>query len=393
MKKILILNLGTTSFKGKLYHAEGSELRFQAGGEIESVGAAESRYRLEDSGGQVWSGSICVPDHSVCVSFFLEELQRGGLLKDLGELSAIGYKAVHGGNLSGTRLVDEELLAEMERMTPLAPAHNPVYLTAIRDIRSKYPELVQVVRFETSFHSTIPEYRTAYGVPYAWGEELGVRRYGFHGSSHEYIAWTMGQLQPRARRIISCHLGGSSSICAILDGKSVACSMGATPQSGLFHNNRVGDFDIFCLPLLLERLGCGVEEVLRRLSEESGLLGLSGVSNDLRQVLEAAERGNVRAGLAVDALVDGIVGYIGMYTACLGGVDSVVFTGGIGVNSSEIRSRVCAGLAYMGCVLDADKNGKNAESCISAGDTGVTVWRIRTDEEYIVARNVCELLL
>lgn len=392
MKKILILNLGTTSFKCKLYHAEGSELRFQAGGEIESVGAAESRYRLEDGGGQVRSGNICVPDHSACVSFFLEELQRSGRIKELRELSAIGYKAVHGGNLSGTRYVDDELLAEMERMTPLAPAHNPVYLTAIRDIRSKYPELVQVVRFETSFHSTIPEYRTVYGVPCAWGEELGVRRYGFHGSSHEYIAWTMEQLQPGARRIISCHLGGSSSICAILDGKSVACSMGATPQSGLFHNNRVGDFDIFCLPLLLDRLGCGVEEVLRRLSEESGLLGLSGVSNDLRQVLEAAECGNVRAGLAVDALVDNIVGYIGMDTAYLGGVDSVVFTGGIGVNSSEIRSRVCARLAYMGCVLDAEKNRENAESCISAADTGVTVWCIRTDEESIVARNVCELL-
>ncbi|MBE6959188.1 MAG: acetate/propionate family kinase [Ruminococcaceae bacterium] len=392
MKKIFIMNLGTTSFKFKLYHVDGDSMDVRASGEIESVGAAQSRWQYSDCNGKSASGASPVPNHGAGFTLFLEMLQVEGLLRSLDDLNAVGYKAVHGGNLSGTRIVDDELIAEMERVTPLAPAHNPIYLSAMKDIRKNYPNLLQIARFETSFHATIPDYRTTYGVPYAWREEFGIRKYGFHGSSHEYIATTMQKLQPEAKRVITCHLGGSSSICAILDGKSVATTMGATLQSGLFNNNRVGDFEPFCLPMLMEKLNCSMEEVLAILSKQSGLLGLSGVSNDLRLVLEAADQGNEHAQLAVDTLVDNILGYIGMYTAYLGGLDALVFTGGIGLNSDIIRSRVCEKLAYMGLVLDANANNGRTDGCISTTDSKVSVWRLKTDEESIVAMNVCSML-
>ena len=391
MKQVFIANLGTTSFKFKLFCKNERQLRVLASGELESIGAPESRYSLEYADGQKKTGSAVLADHGVGFSFCLDALQSDGILNDLRELDAVGYKAVHGGRLTGTRMVDDVLLEEMERMTPLAPAHNTIYLAAMRQVRKRYPALRQVARFETSFHASIPEYRTVYGVPYQWYEQWGVRRYGFHGSSHEYIAGRTAQLLPQARKVISCHLGGSSSICAILDGKSVAASMGATPQSGLFHNNRVGDFDVFCLPLLLEYEPEGLSRVLRTLSKESGLLGLSGVSNDLRLVMEAMDEGNARAKLAADALADNIVGYIGMFTAYLHGLDALVFTGGIGANSDRLRSMVCSSLNYLGLELDAARN-RNQEQIISSDCSRVTVLRLKTDEELVVAKNVLELL-
>ena len=254
--------------------------------------------------------------------------------------------------------------------------------------RSRYPQLKQVARFETSFHATIPDCRTTYGVPYQWRQELGIRKYGFHGSSHEYIAGKVQQLSPQAKKVISCHLGGSSSICAIDSGKSIATTMGATPQSGLFNNNRVGDFEVFCLPMLMEHYDGSLEKVLKVLSKESGLLGLSGVSNDLRQVLQASDEGSAQARLAVDTLVDNIVGYIGMYAAYLNGLDALVFTGGIGLHSDCIRQMVCSRLGYLGVNLDEEKNTAASTELISSESSSVEVYRLKTDEEIVVARNV-----
>lgn len=392
MKKIFIMNLGTTSFKFKLYRFSKERQQVLASGEIESVGAELSAYELQLGDAQSEKGKTHIPDHGAGFSFCVEKLQQSGILKDLQDLDAVGYKAVHGGSLSGTRPVDEALLAEMERVAPLAPAHNPIYLRAMRNIRERYPNLKQVARFETSFHATIPDCRTTYGVPHHWREELGIRKYGFHGSSHEYIAGKMRELEPGARKVISCHLGGSSSICAICDGKSVATTMGATVQSGLFNNNRVGDFEAFCLPMLMEHYDGSLEKVLKVLSSQSGLLGLSGVSNDLRLVLQAMDEGNPQAKLAVDTLVDNIVGYIGMYTAYLGGLDALVFTGGIGLHSDRIRKLVCSRLGYLGVALDEEKNTAANTEQISAGCSSVAVYRIKTDEEIVVARNVYALL-
>ena len=391
MKKIFIMNLGTTSFKFKLYLFSEAMQQVLASGEIESVGAEQSAYELH-LGDSACAGKTLIADHAAGFTFCVNALQENGILSDMADLDAVGYKAVHGGKMSGTQLVNEELLAEMERMAPLVPAHNPIYLRAMKDIRAQYPQLKQIARFETSFHVTIPDYRTSYGVPYSWREELGIRKYGFHGSSHEYIAGKMQQLCPEAKRVISCHLGGSSSICAIRDGKSIATTMGATAQSGLFNNNRVGDFEVFCLPMLVEHYDGSLDKVLQVLSKESGLLGLSGVSNDLRQVLQAMDEGNRQAKLAVEALVDNIVGYIGMYTAYLGGLDALVFTGGIGLHSDRIRQLVCEKFAYLGLVLDAEKNAAAKTEQISSAGSSVGVYRIKTDEEIVVARNVYGML-
>jgi acetate kinase len=288
--------------------------------------------------------------------------------------------------------VDDALIAEMERVTPFAPAHNPIYLNAMKTIRKNFPDLTQVARFETSFHGTIPEKRVTYGVPYAWKQEVGIRRYGFHGSSHQYITQTLAKLQPDARKIVNCHLGGSSSICGILDGKSIATSMGATLQSGLFNNNRVGDFEAFCIKPVMDHYGYTLDETLEILSKRSGLLGISGVSNDLRLVLEAAGQGNQQAQLAFDTLCDNILGYVGMYAAYLNGLDALVFTGGIGCGSHALRKQVCENLGYLGLELDEEKNIGRGDGIISTPGSKVTVWRLKTDEESVVAACVREFI-
>lgn len=392
MDKIFIMNLGTTSFKFKFYAFDGDNCEVLATGELESVGAEMSRYELSYPDGRRIADETPIADHGAAFAHCFSILQRDGIVRDLSDMTAVGYKAVHGGNLSGTCLVDDALIAEMERVTPLAPAHNPIYLNAMKDIRKRFPQLIQVARFETSFHGTIPEKRVTYGVPYQWKEELGIRRYGFHGSSHQYISQTVAKLQPGARRIINCHLGGSSSICAILDGKSVATTMGATLQSGLFNNNRVGDFEPFCLKPIMEHYGYSLDETLNILSKKSGLLGLSGVSNDLRLVMEAADAGNEHAQLAVDTLCDNILGYIGMYAAYLNGLDALVFTGGIGTNSDVLRRKVCENLSYLGLELDLQKNAQRGDGKISTDTSKVTVWRLKTDEESVVAGCVREFL-
>ena len=386
--KIFVMNLGTTSFKFKLFEMDSESVL--ARGELECVGSASSHYEIYLESGQSRIGDAPVEDHGAAFALCFGHLQALGALKDLSDLDAVGYKAVHGGNLSGTCVVDEALMAEMERVTPLAPAHNPIYLNAMRSVAKQYPQLKQVARFETSFHGSIPEKRVTYGVPYEWKEQWGIRRYGFHGSSHQFIGQTMGE--KGLKKVVSCHLGGSSSICAIENGKSVATSMGATLQSGLFNNNRVGDFEVFCLPMLLPHYDNDLNKVLGVLSKESGLLGLSGISNDLRPVTEAMEAGDQRAKLAVETLADNILGFVGMYAAYMNGLDGLVFTGGIGVGSAVVRRLVCQNLGYLGLKLDEKANEGFADGCISTPDSRVQVWRIKTNEELVVARCVKEKL-
>ncbi len=388
MFRILVLNLGSTSFKFKLFQMDTEE-RALASGWAECIGG-KGRYAVH-------AGKACAAGDCVCLTHLealelcMDEMTRLGLSIDITTLDALGYKAVHGGTISGSHVVDDALLAEMERMVSFAPAHNPVYLAMMRSIRAKYAGVLQIACFETAFHATIPFERAVYGVPLEWVEQYGVRRYGFHGSSHSYIAWKMAQESPSARRLISAHLGGSSSLCAILNGKSIAASMGATPQSGLFHNNRVGDLDVFCLPILAQQLG-GLDNAMHMLSAQSGLLGLSGVSNDIRAVEAAAEGGNERAQLALDAFVDAIVGYIGMYTAYLGGLDALCFTGGIGLNDTEIRAAVIRKLGFLCAKLDERLNKRGYEGKISAPDSKIEIWSLETNEEIMVARGCVKVL-
>lgn len=393
MERYFIINLGTTSFKCKLFAFEdGQAPRVLAEGEAQSIGAELSAYVLKCGGVLTVSAEQCLKTHADAFALFLTLLSGNGILSDLGALTAVGYKAVHGGRFCGTCLVSQELLEEMERVAPLAPAHNPVYISAMRALQKRYPNLLQVARFETSFHSTVPEYRKVYGVPYAWKERFGIQKYGFHGSSHQYIAQRMGELDPDARRVISCHLGGSNSVCGILDRKSIGTTMGATPQGGLFNNNRVGEFDCFCLPILQKHYGGDLERVLQILSTQSGFLGISGVSNDLRKILEAMDGGDSRARLTVEAFVDNIVGYVGMYTAYLGGLDALVFTGGIGANSSRLRRMVCEKLSFLGITLNESEDSVREDACLSPCQTTPRVWYVRTNEELVVAHCVREFV-
>ena len=389
MLKILVLNLGSTSFKFKLYEMGEAENLLATGG-VECIGAKGS-YAVKLPDGWAEKAECACKTHLDALDLCMDAMKRLGLPVDMSTLDGVGYKAVHGGSLSGSRMIDDALLGEMEKMAPLAPAHNPVYLAMMKSVRQKYPALPQVACFETAFHQTMPLKRAVYGMPYEWLQNYGLRRYGFHGSSHSYIAWKMAKEAPYAKRVISVHLGGSSSLCAIQDGKSIAASMGATPQSGLFHNNRVGDMDVFMLPVLVQQLG-SLEQVLKTLSSQGGFLGISGVSNDMRDVEAAAAQGNERARLAIDAFADEIVGYIGMFTAYLGGVDAITFTGGIGLNGVELRQQVADQLKFLNARLDPELNRRGYEGKISSADSGVEIWALETNEELMVARGCMKVL-
>jgi acetate kinase len=337
-----------------------------------------------------------VPDHAEAVRQCLAQLTDGeiGCLRDPGEVSAIAFKAVHGGRITGVQRVTPDVLAAMTEMNAVAPAHNPPYINAMRLLSDKLPQIPLVAAFETDFHRTIPERNRYYAVPLDWAEKGLVRRFGFHGASHRYIATRTAELLGRSDlRLISCHLGGSSSLCAIRNGQSVAASMGFSAQSGLPQNNRVGDFDPFALPIVMQHTGKSLTEVLEMLANKSGLAGLSGTSGDLRDIEQAAEQGNARAKLTLDVYTASVRHYLGAYLVELGGADTIVFTGGIGENSDSVRTAVCRDLEELGIVLDPALNrAAKGEARVSAERSRVQVWVMPTNEELIVARLAAQLL-
>lgn len=391
--KILVANLGSTSFKYRLF--DMTDERQLARGGTERIGSPESKCFVE-IGGKRRELTAKVPDHAVAVRYCLEQLtdKNDGCLKDAAEVAAIGFKAVHGGRYSGTQRVTPDVLAAMEEMSSIAPAHNPPYIRAMRLLAEKLPEIPLVASFETGFHQTIPDRNRYYAVPLEWAEQFQLRRWGFHGASHRYLAGRVSQLVGRDDlRIITCHLGGSNSLCAIRNGRSMANSLGMSPQTGLLHNNRVGDFDPFALPMIMERTGKNLPQVLHDLASKSGLLGLSGVSEDVRDVEQAATAGNKRAQLALEVFVGSIRQYLGAYLVELGGCDVIAFAGGIGENGANIRAAVCDGLEGFGIRLDATKNASaKGEGWISADDSRTQIWIVPTNEEIVVARLSKQLL-
>lgn len=391
--KILVANLGSTSFKYRLF--DMTDERQLARGGVERIGAAESRTYAE-IGGQKRESISAVPDHAIAVRECLAQLTAPdfGCLDDASEVSAIGFKAVHAGSAGGVRIVDEDVLRAMEALSPTAPAHNPPYVKAMRLLGKRLPEIPLVAAFETAFHETIPERNRSYAVPWDWSQDYDIRRWGFHGASHRYVATRMGEILQRSdARIISCHLGDSSSLCAIRAGKSVATSMGMSPQTGVPHNNRVGDFDPFALPVLMKKSGKSLEELLDDLSRHSGLLGLSGISGDVRDLEGAAATGDKRARLALDVFTSAVRHYLGAYLVELGGTDVIAFAGGIGENGVNTRTAVCADLEELGIVLDPAANAStHTEGRISAANSRVQIWVVPTNEELIVARQTKEML-
>jgi acetate kinase len=320
------------------------------------------------------------------------------------------------------RIVDDALLVKMEDFSDIAPAHNPMYAKAMRQLRSAFPEIPLVAALETAFHETIPPENRLYAIPYEWSEEYEIKRWGFHGASHRYLNTRIAQLisrnalasgsgghtslepdasafrligstQSNDLRVITCHLGGSNSLCAARGGKSLANSLGMSPQTGLPHNNRVGDFDPFALPILLRKTGKPLEVLLEELSSKGGLLGVSGLSGDARDLEDAAAKGHSRAKLALDVFIASIRHYLGGYLTILGGADAIVFSGGIGENSSLIRSGVCRNMGWAGIELDEIANTKVArgsEAKISTESSQTQIWVLPTNEEIVVARQSVE---
>ncbi|MCA9162652.1 MAG: acetate/propionate family kinase [Planctomycetales bacterium] len=391
--KILVANLGSTSFKYRLF--DMSAERQLARGGIERIGSPESQCFVE-IGGRRQEMTAHIPDHAVAVEQCLAQLSApdNGCLSDPSEVSAIGFKAVHGGRVSGVQRVTEDVLAAMEQMNQVAPAHNPPYIAAMRLLAERLPRIPLVAAFETGFHATVPDRLRYYAIPKEWGDRLHIKRWGFHGASHRYIGYRMAALLGREdARVISCHLGGSNSLCAIRGGQSVATSMGMSPQTGLPHNNRVGDFDPFALPVIMQATGKTLDEVLHDLAENSGLLGLSGVSGDVRDLEQAAATGNGNANLALDMFATEIRRHLGGMLVELGGADAIVFTGGIGENSVRIRSSVCHNLDGLGIILDPELNvAARGEMKISQSSSPTEIWIVPTNEELIVARQAKQLL-
>ena len=283
----------------------------------------------------------------------------------------------------------------MAKMNAVAPAHNPPYIAAMELLAEKLPDIPLVAAFETGFHQTIPDRHRYYAIPKSWSDDFNVKRWGFHGASHRYIGGRIAEILGREDlRVISCHLGGSSSLCAIRNGGSVSTSMGMSPQTGLPQNNRVGDFDPFALPLIMERTGKSLTEALDHIANQGGLLGISGVSSDIRDIEAAAADGNADAQLALDVYVTDIRRHLGGMLVELGGADAIVFTGGIGENGAEIREHVCRDLSALGIELDASANGAVAggESKINADSSRTEIWVVPTNEEIIVARQTKQAL-
>ena len=391
--RILVANLGSTSLKYRLF--DMTDERELARGGIDRIGGEQSRCVAQIG---EWSEdtTLHVPNHGIAVEVCLKQLtdSEHGCLKSPSEVSAIGFKAVHGGRKSGVFKVDEELLAAMEEMNSVAPAHNPPYVAAMRTLANQVKDIPLVAAFETDFHRTAPLEMQTYAIPRQWAADLNIRKWGFHGASHRFIATRCAELfGPSKRRIISCHLGGSSSVCGILDGKSLGASMGMSPQTGIPQNNRVGDFDPFALPSIMQHTGLSLEAVLKKLATEGGLLGISGLSSDIRDIEDQAAVGNEACQLALDVYVSEVRRYIGHYLMALGGADVISFTGGIGENGRELRGRICSGLEDLGIVLDDEKNATiKGEASLHADSSRTELWVVPTNEELIVARQSMALL-
>ena len=388
MMKVLAANVGSTSLKFKLFEMPEETALCEA--KIERVGSRDKaifaygslvtgkHYRLE---GQ------CIPDYTTGIRMFLEALVSGeyGVIKSVGEIDRIGFKTVLSKGFYGVHELTDAVMDGMRDYLFIAPVHNAAYLEAIGQFNNLLPDVPKIGVFETAFHTTIPIERRIYGVPYEWYEKYGLMRMGYHGASHGYIAQE-SCAYGKAGRVISCHLGGSCSVCAIQDGRSVDTSFGFSLQSGLIHANRTGDADPYMIPFLQSE-GLSAEEIEDGLSKHGGLLGISGVSNDMRDLQSAAESGNERARLAVDAFVSGIIKQIGAFYAELGGLDQLVFTGGIGEHSAFVRNAVCSQLRHLGIELDEEKNSASEPvGVISAAGSEVLVTVIPANEELGVAR-------
>ncbi|MBE6931751.1 MAG: acetate/propionate family kinase [Ruminococcaceae bacterium] len=388
---LLVCNAGSTSLKFQLYQMP--EEIVLARGTMERVGDPKGG-RVRYWGKTELDTTEILPDYETGIRLFLKQItgEETGVIANLSELAAVGFKTVLSRDHYGVHRIDEAVLQGMRDMLTVAPAHNKHYLAAIATFMKVLPDVPMVGVFETAFHQTMPPEAFVYSAPYEWYEAYGVRRFGYHGASHSYVADNLNEFLGPKYKAVSCHLGGSCSLCAIVDGKSVDTSFGLSLQVGLPQSNRSGDLDPFIICYMADTAGMSLGEIYETLEKKGGLLGISGVSGDLRDVELAAKEGNERAKLAVEIFCRELVRYIGGYAAVMGGLDAVVFTGGIGENSETVRGYVAEKLSFLGVVPDAEAP-KSGIRKISADDSRVALYVIPANEELGVARKTYQKLM
>lgn len=395
--KILVLNCGSSSIKYKLFDMTTKEVLAQGG--IEKIGLVGSFLKLTLPNGEKKILEKDIPEHTAGIEFILNTLvsPEYGAIKSLDEINAVGHRMVHGGErFSESVLLNKEVLDAFIACNDLAPLHNPANLKGVNAVSAILPNVPQVGVFDTAFHQTMPDYAYMYAIPYELYEKYGVRRYGFHGTSHRYVSQRVCEflgVDPKGKKIITCHIGNGGSISAIKDGKCIDTSMGLTPLEGLVMGTRSGDIDAGAVTFIMEKEGLNATGVSNLLNKKSGVLGVSGVSSDMRELEAAVAAGNPKAILAEKMYFYRIKKYIGAYAAALGGVDIILFTGGVGENQANCRSEVCEGLEFMGVKIDLEKNKvRGEEAIISVDDSKVTVAVIPTDEELMIASDTLAIL-
>jgi len=392
--KIIVCNIGSSSFKFQLLDMT-SEIQL-ARGYTERVGQTDAiiNYWIGDQ--HVFTTTTAIQSHREAVKHALDFLVKPEykLLKNLQEIDGIGFKTIQAGEKNGSVLLTQDVLDAMEYYRDLAPAHNPPYLTAIYMFRQLLPEIPLVGVFEPGFHIHAPDYAKVYGTPYEWYEKYRVVKYGYHGASHRFVTWETVRvlnLPEDNHKIITCHLGGSSSLCAFKNGVAIDTTMGFTPQSGLIQGTRIGDLDPYVLPYIMHKKGITLEEALNECSQESGLAGLSGTSGDMREINTAIERGDKQAALAKNKFIYDIKRYIGEFMVLMEGLDAITFTGGIGQRDADLRQQVLSALSFLGLKINPEKNRTHSQ-IITTANSLIKALVLETDEEIVVARETVKVI-
>lgn len=394
MTKVLAVNAGSSSLKFQLFNMPQEEVLLK--GLIERIGQEKSQLVLTVNGEKI-KKEMPIPNHDVAVEIVLRELIETKVLKSLDELHGVGHRVTHGGELfAESAIINDDVIKKIDSLSDLAPLHNPANLAAIKAFFRVLPNIHAVAVFDTAYHQTMPKSSYLYSLPFEYYENFVVRKFGFHGTSHKYVAQRAAEILNKPLeelRLISCHLGNGSSIAAIQNGKSIDTTMGFTPLAGLTMGTRSGDIDPALIPYIMEKTEKSADEVVEILNKKSGLLALSGISSDLRDIEEAAGKGHERANLALEVFANRIHQYIGSYAARMRGVDAIIFTAGIGENSDVVRARVATGLEFMGVYFDPSLNNvRGEEACISYPHSPVKLLVIPTNEEVMIARDTFELM-
>ncbi len=395
--KVLVVNCGSTTLKYQVIDSETEQAL--AVGICERIGIEDGRLKHTPAGGEKEMIQKDMPDHSVAIQLVLDTLtdEKYGVIKELSEIGAIGHRVVHGGEkFASSVLIDDDVLAAIEECTPLAPLHNPANLIGIRACQQLMPGVPNVAVFDTAFHQTMDQVAYLYGIPYECYTKYKIRRYGFHGTSHKFVSHRAVEclgLDPENSKVIVCHLGGGASVSAVKNGKSVDTSMGFTPLEGLIMGTRCGDLDPAIIEYMAHVMDKSLEEVMQILNKESGMLGVSEISSDFRDLEDAAKEGNEAAIRAESTFSYRVAKYIGAYAAAMNGVDAIIFTAGVGENNPGMRKEIIDYVRFLGCEIDVEENAvRSVEKVVSTSDSKVKVMVIPTNEELMIARDTVALV-